>query len=338
MTISSFSPDPVWEAIWDAVNLGLILIDHEGRVQQWNKWVAKRSGIPAEFAIGHSLESLFPGGLSSPFKTALNNALWHKLPIVLSNALHHSPLPLYPLPVTQLSQARIQQSISLTPMITGNGEHVCLIQITDASTAIQREQLLKRQSHQFSLDARTDSLTGAYNRRFFDERYKAEFARAQRHGTPLSLLMMDIDYFKDYNDAYGHPAGDKILISVVKAIQSQLNRATDVVTRYGGEEFAVIMPDCEMEGSQMLAEKLRAAVANLNIPHCKSKVADHVTLSIGSTTLTGNIKCTINCLLETVDSALYQAKHAGRNCVKYLATPECQKPCPEHEIATPSVS
>lgn len=317
----------IWESIWDAVKLGLILIDGAGRVTLWNDWMVEHSGIPAEFAIGHTLESLFPDGLPASFKTALKNALTHKLPIVLSNALHRSPLPLYPLPITQDQQTRIQQSITITPVADDDGDHLCLIQIADASMSIKRERLLKSHSEQLSIEALTDGLTGAYNRRFFDERYKAEFGRIQRQGSPLSLIMLDIDFFKPYNDSYGHPAGDKVLSAVVKAIQSHLNRATDVVTRYGGEEFAVILPDCGAEGSLAVAEKLRTAIAKLNIPHRESKIATHITASIGIATYLPGTTCNASCLLETADTALYSAKHSGRNCVRHLLTPECKKPC-----------
>lgn len=315
------------DSICNAVNMGLILLDDEGRVMLWNDWIARHSGIPAEFAAGHSLDSLFPDGLNASFKTAIKNALSHKLPIVLSNALHRQPLPLYPLPVTQHLQTRIQQSISITPITDPAGCHLCLIQVTDASMSINRERVLKLHSDQLSIDATTDSLTGAYNRRCFDDRFKTEFGRAQRQGTPFSLLMLDIDFFKDYNDSYGHPAGDRVLISVVKAFKAKLNRATDVLTRYGGEEFAVILPDCGAEGAQAVAEMLRTAVAELNIPHCKSKITDHVTLSIGVTSVESGSKCNATSLLETADAALYSAKHNGRNRVRYLITPDCKKPC-----------
>lgn len=314
--------DTIWQAIWDNVNLGLILVDQTGRVRQWNDWVAKRSGIPAKSAEGHTLESLFQDELNPPFKSALKNSLTHRLPVVLSNALHRSPLPLFPWPETEHQQTRIQQSIAITPLTGGADEHFCLIQITDTSISIKRERVLKLHSEQLSIDANTDALTGAHNRRYFDERYKIEFNRAQRQGTPLSLLMLDIDFFKDYNDNYGHPAGDKVLIAVVAAIKSQLNRATDVVTRYGGEEFAVILPDCEAPENHAMAEKLRRAVSNLNIPHCKSKITGTVTLSIGITTLECDAKCSADRLLETADTALYEAKHAGRNRVNYLGAAE----------------
>jgi len=316
----------VWEKIWDAVKLGLILIDGEGKVLRWNDWVAEHSGIPAEFALNHSLESLFPDGLTAPFKTAIKNALSHKLPIILSNALHRSPLPIYPLPITRHEQKRMQQSITITPIIVNAAEHLCLIQIADASISVKREGVLKSHSVRLSKEATTDGLTGAYNRRFFDERFAAEFGRAQRQNIPLSLIMLDVDYFKLYNDNYGHPAGDKVLISVVKALKSQLNRPTDVVVRYGGEEFAVILPDSEMEGGRVIAEKLRAAVSNLNLPHSQSKVADHVTVSVGVAAYQSGGTGDAAALLKTADAALYDAKHSGRNCVRHFVAPEVDTP------------
>jgi len=320
--------EKIAEKIWDSIKSGLILIDNEGKVLLWNDWIAQHSGIPTESALNHFLGSLFPEGLAASFKTALRNVLQHKLPIILSNALHRSPLPLYPLPVTQHKQDRMPQSIIITPIVTSEKKHLCLIQVTDATLSIKRERVLKSHSERLGKEASTDSLTGANNRRFFDERFAAEFSRAQRQSAPLSLIMLDIDFFKNYNDSYGHPAGDKVLISVVKALKLQLNRPTDVVARYGGEEFAVILPDSRAEGSQIIAEKLRAAVSNLNIPHRESKVADHITISVGVTTYQHDTDCNAACFFETADRALYSAKHSGRNCVRYLVTPECGRPCP----------
>ncbi|OGS98921.1 MAG: hypothetical protein A3F73_02745 [Gallionellales bacterium RIFCSPLOWO2_12_FULL_59_22] len=325
---NGFIPERIADRIWDSIKSGLILVDGEGKIMLWNDWIAQHSGIPAEFALNHFLGSLFPEGLTASFKVALKNVLQYKLPIVLSNALHRSPLPLYPLPVTQHMQERLQQSIVITPIVTGEEKHLCLIQITDATLSINRERVLKSHSERLSQEAITDALTGAYNRRFFGERFTAEFGRAQRQNIPLSLIMLDVDYFKYYNDSYGHPAGDKVLISVARALKSQLNRPTDVVVRYGGEEFAVILPDSGSEGSQIVAERLRAAVSNLNIPHRESKIADRVTASVGIATCQPDTDCNMACFLETADTALYSAKHGGRNCVRHLLTSDCGRPCP----------
>lgn len=327
-TASRMLGNEVVEKVWDNLNSGLILIDGESRVLLWNEWIARHSGIPAGFALNRALASLFPDGLSAPFKTAINNSLAYKLPIVLSNALHRTPLPLYPVPVTRTKQDRIQQSIAIAPIAVSKTNHLCLIQVYDASLSIKRERVLKLHSERLSQEAVTDVLTGAHNRRFFDERFAAELGRAQRQNIPLSLIMLDVDYFKLYNDKYGHPAGDRVLTAIAATLKAQLNRPTDVVARYGGEEFVVILPDAGMEGSELVAEKLLAAVAKLAIPHCESAVADHVTISIGIATCPPQTHCTAACLLETADRALYSAKHDGRNCVRHLVAPECGRICP----------
>jgi diguanylate cyclase (GGDEF)-like protein len=313
--------------IWDGIKSGLILIDGEGKVLLWNGWIAAHSGIPADAAANRPIESLFPEGLAASFKTAIKNVAQHKLPVILSNALHRSPLPLHPLPIARHRRERLQQSIVMTPIAAHGGKRLCLIQVTDATLSVKREHVLKSHSERLGKEAATDALTGANNRRFFDERYAAEFGRARRQNAPLSLIMLDVDYFKRYNDTYGHPAGDKVLISIVKALKSQLNRPTDVVTRYGGEEFAVILPDSKTEGSQIIAEKLRNAVSALSIPHDESAVADHVTISVGIATYQPGIGCDAACFLELADTALYSAKHDGRNCVRHLVVPECGTPC-----------
>lgn len=317
MSIQLKFAEGLWDKLWDTINSGLILVDDAGKVVLWNSWVAKHSGIPAGFALGHTLESLFPNGLSASFKTAIANALNYRLPIILSNALHRSPLPLYPAPLTQNTQARIEQSISLTPIIE-DATRYCLIQIADTSISIKRERVLHLQSERLSKDASTDGLTGLFNRRFFDDRYRAEFARAQRQNLPLSLVMVDVDYFKRYNDTYGHTAGDKVLIAVANSLKSQANRATDIVARYGGEEFIIILPGCDASGGEVIAEKFRAAIAELNIVHEKSETAGYITISVGVASFQPGVTCLPGNFLEKADQALYQAKASGRNCVKLL--------------------
>lgn len=162
-----------------------------------------------------------------------------------------------------------------------------------------------------------DSLTGVANRRRFDEVLYKEWRRAMRRQYPITLMMCDIDFFKQYNDAQGHQAGDECIRAVARAIEETLKRPGDLVARYGGEEFAAILPDTDFEGAQMVAESVRNAVAELGIPHGRSAVSSRVTLSIGAA-------CTIpkrgapavgDELIEAADKALYAAKSAGRNRV-----------------------
>lgn len=163
--------------------------------------------------------------------------------------------------------------------------------------------------------AMADGLTGVANRRQFDNTLDLELRRARRDGTTLSLLMIDVDHFKPYNDLYGHVMGDECLRRVSAAAQAVLHRGTDLFARYGGEEFAVVLPNTDSKGAQLLAEQIRKAVEHCRIPHSGSPYS-FVTVSIGCATqmLTSNIDGTS--LLQAADHALYQAKSADRNCIE----------------------
>ncbi|GAB4343267.1 MAG: PleD family two-component system response regulator [Desulfobulbaceae bacterium] len=160
-----------------------------------------------------------------------------------------------------------------------------------------------------------DGLTGVPNRRRFDEALKQEWQRAVRHSTALSLIMLDIDFFKLYNDTYGHQGGDDCLKKVARALEGAAKRETDVVARYGGEEFAVILPETGSKGAMEVAEALRIAVERENIPHESSKVSDHVTISVGVATWLPEKGSNPELLLAAADEALYRSKENGRNRV-----------------------
>jgi len=162
-------------------------------------------------------------------------------------------------------------------------------------------------------ESATDALTGLLNRRAFEERLEAEVKRARRYGSPLSLLMLDVDRFKAYNDTYGHPAGDDVLRQVAALLKSSTRR-TDVVARYGGEEFAVIVSETALPGALLLAERCRRAVAGASWPHRA------VTPSVGAAMLSAGV-WTGRDLTEAADGALYRAKQDGRNRVAGPATP-----------------
>ncbi len=160
---------------------------------------------------------------------------------------------------------------------------------------------------------RLDSLTGIPNRRLFEEELSKEWARAQRDNAPLSLIMVDIDHFKEYNDHYGHPAGDLCLVDVAQAMHHTLSRPGDVVARIGGEEFAFLLPQTDLSGAIAVAEQIRARVLGLNLPHEASPVASHVTLSFGvSSSELASVSSPAD-LIRTSDKALYEAKRCGRN-------------------------
>jgi diguanylate cyclase (GGDEF)-like protein len=186
----------------------------------------------------------------------------------------------------------------------------------------QREQVeakLQQANLQLQHIANTDSLTQVANRRCFDAVLEQEWQRLKREQQPLSLILCDIDYFKQYNDLYGHPAGDVCLERVAQAIAGCVNRPADRVARYGGEEFAVILPNTDLVGAVSIVEAIRAALESLQIPHTGSAIAAHITLSLGMACLIPTASSSCQKLLSATDAALCQAKQQGRNT--WMAAP-----------------
>jgi diguanylate cyclase (GGDEF)-like protein len=164
-----------------------------------------------------------------------------------------------------------------------------------------------------------DGLTGIANRRRFDEFLHNEWRRALRGGSSLSLVMIDIDYFKAFNDTYGHQAGDECLTRVASALQGALRRAGDLVARYGGEEFVAVLPATPADGALAVAQTLRERVEALGVAHRGSPVSDRVTISLGVATTVPSRATSAAALVAAADRALYQAKREGRNCVRAAA-------------------
>jgi diguanylate cyclase (GGDEF)-like protein len=317
MQLDKLYTGSTWSTVFDSVGFGLVLVDAETNVVLWNGWMTRHSGTSAPDALGLPLGDVFGACPSASFTTALHNALRYKLPVVLSNVLHRCPLPLYAQLLASESAERLPHAITLTPLTVAPWGACCLIQVNDSSLSISREKILQKNSDRLSREVMTDGLTRAFSRGFFDQFYQQEFARARRQSSKLSIIMVDVDFFKKYNDAYGHPAGDKVLMAVVQVMKEELLRATDKLFRYGGEEFVVILPDCAQHKAMAIAEQLRLAVMALKLPHSKSKTSAQVTISLGVSTLEPDVSCGAHALIEAADYALYAAKHQGRNSVQY---------------------
>jgi diguanylate cyclase (GGDEF)-like protein len=161
----------------------------------------------------------------------------------------------------------------------------------------------------------SDALTGVANRRCFEEYIDNEWKRAARDAVPLSLIMIDIDNFKAFNDLYGHQAGDECLRRVAGALAGAVNRPADRLARYGGEEFAIILPNTEAPGAAALAERARANVEALQMPHAGARAGKTVTISLGVATFAPTNEATPAALVAAADQALYEAKRQGRNRV-----------------------
>lgn len=163
--------------------------------------------------------------------------------------------------------------------------------------------------------SQTDSLTSISNRLVFDRSIKSEWDRCKRHRIPLSLIMIDIDFFKAYNDNYGHQAGDNCLKKVAGVLSSCARRSSDIVARYGGEEFVVILPHLDKEKALEFAEKMRSEVEHMDIPHMYSPVSQHVTISVGVHTGIPSEVSSADEYVRIADEALYKAKKLRNNVV-----------------------
>ncbi|MFM7885336.1 MAG: diguanylate cyclase [Pseudanabaena sp.] len=195
------------------------------------------------------------------------------------------------------------------------GEKNDLELILDTTTAHSDtiEELLYDKALSLAREVTIDGLTQIANRRAFDECLGTEWQRLARDCSPLSLLLCDVDFFKRFNDRYGHPAGDTCLKSVAKAIEACIRRPADLAARYGGEEFAVILPSTQKNGAIYIAEKICQTVNDLQIPHEASYVSGHVSVSVGVSTIFPERQIDPNVLIEAVDKGLYLAKNQGRD-------------------------
>ncbi len=171
--------------------------------------------------------------------------------------------------------------------------------------------------HEINLDltdkVHFDTLTGIYNRRYMEENIQKNIKALSRSGGVMSIMIMDIDFFKKYNDTYGHSAGDNCLRLVAKTLADCVTRAFDFVARYGGEEFVVVLPNTDEKGAEIIAGNILKAVMNLGIPHEKNEAASCVTISIGSTTIQVEHTDKYTDYIKRADIALYKSKQTGRN-------------------------
>lgn len=185
------------------------------------------------------------------------------------------------------------------------------------------QQQLEEKNEQLRRLSIRDGLTGLINRRRFDELMKTEWKRGLRNQHPLSVVIVDIDHFKAYNDHYGHLVGDDCLCRVAETLSVSLHREVDRVCRYGGEEFIAILPDTSMEGAVQVAERMRRNVCELRIRHKGSDTADYLTISVGVSCAVPRLDRHVAQLLDSADSALYEAKKSGRNCCRTFSTDTC---------------
>jgi diguanylate cyclase (GGDEF)-like protein len=184
---------------------------------------------------------------------------------------------------------------------------------------VRTQLTVKRQRDALRALILLDALTGVANRRAFDERLETEWRRCGRNQLAVSLLMVDIDHFKLYNDHYGHPAGDTTLVEVAGAMRRAAGRSQDLVARYGGEEFAILLPQLDAQGATGVARRLMHELELLNLPHAASPTNPRLTVSVGIASMVPGEHSGPADLIQVADALLYQAKAGGRN--RYMVSP-----------------
>ncbi len=295
----------VHSQVLDIIDLGIVIIDRHYTVQEWNRWMELHSGISREEIINGQLFNFFPKLSNQSFIRGCKSVLTFGQIVFLSQKLHGW---LFPFNLTGLQSVDfefMQQSCTMAPLTSGESSiEYIVITVQNVTENVILEKKLR------NLNLR-DSLTGIYNRRHLDERLYEEFSRHQRYDRTMSIIMIDVDNFKNVNDTHGHQFGDHVLQEIAN-IAKKVTRGVDVLSRYGGEEFCCILPETDRIGAISVAERLRIEVEKQNMGSDENPV--HVTVSQGIAETKKGIRAAEE-LLKVADDALYEAKNAGRNRV-----------------------
>lgn len=287
------------------------VLDHEGRVVIWNKACERLTGVAAHEVLG--TPDHWRAFYNDPRPCLADLVLHQQLDRVSGLYAVHQDLVdgavgyhaenwcIMPRRGNELYLA-----IDASPLLDSAGRQVAVVETLWDMT---HEKVARTELERL---AKRDGLTGLSNRHHLDQVLHAEWARLRREQCPLSLLMIDVDHFKAYNDRYGHLAGDECLREIARTLQHALLRPSDVAARYGGEEFAVVLPDTDVQGAETVAHRIQERVEALRLPHAHGE-GGRVTLSIGLACVRPKRDTQPEQLVLMADEALYRAKHGGRN-------------------------
>lgn len=281
-------------------------------------WVVRQDGIVvrANDAMLRFLRRSSEEVIGFPCKSLLNAKICHDGKCPLKTAHKPNAFHEYDIERTDDAGALEYYLLSTASLVTLDGSRGIVGQFKDMTLRKQAEAALERANVALARMARIDELTQVANRRSFDEALIREWQRLTREQAPLSLVMCDIDCFKNYNDLYGHQAGDDCLRQVAQALAGCVNRSSDLAARYGGEEFVFLLPQTSLEGAREIAEKARRGIESLGLKHEASIVQPTVTLSLGVATVVPTMSGEPEVLVKIADEALYRAKETGRNRVE----------------------
>lgn len=285
------------QTLFDNTVDGIITVDGKSIIRFFNPASEKMFGYKADEIVGRKVTCLMPSGFVEDHEDGLARYLRTGkkriigiLVEVTGRKKNGEEFPI------ELGIAELK--LIGKPLFTGT--------IRDMTDRKKLEKDLEALSH-------TDGLTGINNRRSFDQTLEKEWNRSTRDNQPLSLILIDIDYFKKYNDTYGHVQGDECLKTVAKNLKSSLNRAGDFLARYGGEEFVVLLPGYDAQQAMNIAEIIRKNIEDLQIAHSQNDISPFVTISLGIATTMKTHNRQSTSLVEAADKVLYEAKQEGRN-------------------------
>ena len=323
--------DALLNSVLESVQDAIVVLDGQGQIQSLNPVVADIFQYGLHEVIGKDICMLLPSSYHDVVREFLNQgstAMKRQFTAVRREIEgRHKDGTQFPLEMT-VSEIMFAEHRIYTVVMRDISErkaaeerlleNIDELQATQEALATANNQLLDANT-ELSRMVQIDGLTGVANRRAFDQTLEAEWLRAARQSHGLSLLMIDVDYFKRYNDGYGHQMGDECLKHVARLLKSAVVRPSDFVARYGGEEFAIVLPETEADGAREVAERVRLYVERAAIPHAYAEHSDHVTVSIGTATLQSLHGVPSSVLVAAADQALYKAKEAGRNRVVMAA-------------------
>ncbi len=297
--MSSMELEQVFRACTDA----LWVIREDGVVVRANDAMLRILGKSSEEVIGKKCSKLLDYGhcdcKDCPLKTTSSSAPFMELDIRLPGE----------------NDKAEEYILTSAPLVTLDGSPGIVGQFKNITSRKEAEEALAKANAALERMARIDGLTQVANRRSFDERLLQEWRRLAREKKPFSLLLCDIDFFKRYNDTYGHQAGDDCLKKVAQALEKSILRPGDMVARYGGEEFGLILPGIDIEGALVVARRALEEVARLEVEHKASDVSPFVSISLGASCFNPPNEGSPEDLVGMADEALYQSKEQGRNRV-----------------------
>ena len=303
------SEDGVLAHVVDSVPVGIALITADLEVLLWNRWLEEHSGRRREDVLHKRLDELWPDLNLASLRRKVRQVLTVRNLAFFDARVHGHLFPFRVADPLGPGLEFMPQSAMIAPLPTGpDGREVVCLTVVDETPALSAEKKLKSVHGELLERSRRDALTGLFNRGYVYERLVVECRRTARHATPLSVIVADLDHFKAINDTHGHPAGDAALIAAAKVFQEGV-RDTDLVGRYGGEEFVALLPDTPLDGAMLMAERLRTAIAANTVEWKGERIALTSSFGIADSLSPHEPEQ----LLDRADAALYVAKMAGRN-------------------------